>query len=118
MNHNFPHTTFAARPGLYGSPTTFWDTVEIELSGHAGFAGYLRIEVEFTAERDTPPQPWNDDPGAAGEREIIAVRPFEYLPTPHGLPGTERKYLDCSPALADYFKEAIDVDALTADWSE
>ena len=101
---------------LFGAARTFTDTVTIQFEGSPKCGSDFNVEVEFTA----MPDHWDADicQGEAGEREIIAIRPFEYLRTPAGLPGTERRYFPTPDWLIEHLKDCIDVDTLDVDWSD
>ena len=93
----------------------FHDSVAIQLEGSRDYGADFDVDVEFTARPDIPPG--YDDPGSAGEREIVSVRPYEYV-IKHGVMTTERRYLDCQAWLETYLKDCINVDVLEADWED
>ena len=95
----------------YAEVRTFYDRVTIQLEGSPKYGGDFSVEIEFTATRDRAD-------GDAGEREIVAVRPFEHVRNEFGQSKGTVKYLDCPDWLAAIIKDCIDVDALDADWSE
>ena len=96
---------------------TFHRDTDVELTGHEQYGSSIHVEVEFSAERDTPPG--DDDPGDAGDREILGVRVFiDRRDLASGFKTAERLYCETPPWLAEAIKGCIDVDALPVDWSD
>ena len=98
------------------SKATFHADIALELTGHEGYATSFAVEVEFSAERDWPAS--DDDPGSAGDREILGVRVYSDVFKAAGAVIRERTYLEQPAWLVENIKDCIDVDALTADWSD
>jgi len=96
---------------------TFHRDVDVELTGHEQYGTSIHVEVEFSAEQDWPAT--YDDPGAAGDREILGVRVFiDRRDLASGFKTQERIYCETPAWLAGAIKDCIDVDALPVDWSD
>ena len=114
MRH-FPRNRYTAR--------TFFDHITIQFEGSPKCGASFDVEVEFT---ETPYIPARGpsyasggEPACGSEREIVAVRPYEYqIDKATGRLGTSRTYLDCPKWLAESLIDCVDVDTLTSDWSE
>ena len=103
------------------APRTFFDVCSVDLSGHKGCGDDFLVEVEFTATPYIPARgpsyASGGEPACGDERELVRVLPFEYAKV-DGIVTTKRVYLDCPPWLAESIKQCIDVNELTADWSD
>lgn len=101
-------------------PRFFTDDVTIQFEGSPKCGASFDVEVEFQAWPDSYDASVGQ--GDAGEREIIAVRPYEYKRRNIGgdvwVNTTERVYPDCPPWLSDYLRDCVDVDSLEADFSD
>lgn len=93
-----------SRPAMIPDHATFVDDTEVELVGPNGAPSFL-VEVEFEEIRSN------------GAREITDIRPYEWA-RKDGVMQTRRVYLDCPRWLTDLLKDAIEVEALRADWSD
>ena len=93
----------------------YFETIAIDLEGPHGRGRIIWVEVEFMAERPDSDRFGPDD---EGDRKFVAARPFEYVRTPAGDVGTLRKYLNCSPWLAGYLQDCIDLYAIDVDWQD
>ena len=98
------------------SKAVFHADTAIELTGHEQCGSSICVEVEFSACRDTPAS--FDDPGAAGDRELIGVRVFEHYVKIGTAIIKRRTYLEQPAWLTEIIKDCIDVDQLPVDWSD
>ena len=108
---------FHARRRRLPAQATFFEDVTVELEAHKGYGAHIDCEVEYTASPDTFDESVGQ--GNAGEREIVAVRPFEFERWPSGaMKSTKRTYPLCPPWLEATLKDCINVNNLEPDWSE